>query len=272
MARKNEEKKAPLSARTIRRLVGAPIPLPEVYKAIDSTNNRAKEKAEAGAPSGFAVLADAQTAGRGRLGRRFYSEGGNGLYISVVLRPDLSPDKLPLVTAYAAVAAADALESLCPTLSVGLKWVNDLFLDEKKVGGILTEAAFRTDLEGLSYCVVGIGINLTGEIPAAIRDIAVTVEEHAPPPTRNALAAAIISRLLCMEGAILSGEFLQEYRRRSILKNRMVRVLDGEASCVARVLGIEDDASLRVLTEDGREVCLSAGEVSLSLASQDGGK
>ena len=128
------------------------------FDTIDSTNTRAKLLAAQGAPHGTVLLADTQTAGRGRLGRSFQSPGGMGIYMSVLLRPKCRPEKLMHLTCAAAVAACDAVEKVCG-LRPGIKWTNDLISGKRKLAGILTELSLSPATGLLDYAVIGIGIN-----------------------------------------------------------------------------------------------------------------
>ena len=116
----------------------------QVHEALDSTNTHARELARQGAAAGTVIIAQTQSAGRGRLGRSFHSPGDTGLYFSLILRPDCKPEQLMHLTCAAAVAACDAVERSCG-LRPGIKWINDLTLEGKKLGGILTELSFSTD-------------------------------------------------------------------------------------------------------------------------------
>ena len=130
-----------------------------ILSEVDSTNNAAKELASAGAPHGSAVAAEMQTAGKGRIGRSFVSPVGKGLYVSAIIRPELSIEFAPMITAAAACAGAAAVESLCGQ-PVSIKWVNDLYMNGRKICGILTEASMGLELKSLDYAVIGIGINV----------------------------------------------------------------------------------------------------------------
>lgn len=212
----------------------------------DSTNRVAKELARQGAPHGTAVLAERQTAGRGRLGRAFFSPEG-GLYLSVILRPQCKPEDLALMTPMAAVAVCRALEQICG-ISPGIKWVNDLYLGGKKLCGILCEGCGDA-------VIVGIGLNLytpEGGFPADIPATALDV-----PVGRRVLAEAIRQQLL------QPGEFLAEYRERCLLLGKTVTVhpVMGEAYA-ARAVEIDDRCRLVVESCRGREA-LDSGEVSV---------
>ena len=234
-----------------------------IFDTLPSTNTRLREMAEGGAPSGTAVIAQTQTAGRGRLGRSFASPKDAGLYISILLREDIGMERLPLLTPYAAVAAARAVESVAD-VCVGIKWVNDLRIGEKKIAGILTEGGFAPE-GGLAYAIVGIGINLLpSALPPELADIAAAIGDHTAPPTLPAMAAALINRFFLDLPTLRDGSFLEEYRRRSVVIGRQVRAFDGEREIAGIAEAIEDDGALRLATKDGT-VLLRAGEVSIKL-------
>lgn len=254
-----------LSAEAIQTALDGRIPLPEIHALVDSTNQRAKVLAREGAPAFTAVIADNQTKGHGRYGRHFHSASGGGLYMTLILRPTLDSALLPQLTHYAALAVAEALESLVPSLHIEIKWVNDLFLNGKKLAGILAETVFGKDTQKIEAVALGIGINLRGSFPSELEAIATAIDRVAVPPSRNALAAAIIERMISAEQELAEGSYMARYRRRSFLIGRGVTVMEGENSTLATVLAIEDDGALRVLTADGAERILRAGEVSLKI-------
>ncbi len=233
----------------------------ECHRELPSTSSYLHEAAEQGAPHGQIVIAERQSAGRGRRGRRFDSPEGVGLYMSLLLRVPL-PEKQWL-TPYVAVCAAEAIEAVCP-VKVGIKWVNDLWIAEKKIAGILTEGAFAPD-GSLSYAVVGIGINVHSRpFPAELCGIAAAIEDHAPAPDRAVLAAEVIRRVYDGLPVLQDGSFMAEYRRRSVLIGRRVGATVNGAPCFGIAEAIEQDGALRLRTEAGA-VTLQAGEVSLIL-------
>ena len=144
------------------------------YDSIDSTNTRAKQLAREGAPHGTVVIAGSQSAGRGRLGRSFSSPPGSGAYLSVIMRPECQASQLMHLTCAAGVAACDALERLCGQRP-GIKWINDLILDAKKLGGILTEMSIDPKTAQVQYAVVGIGVNCTA-VPENVSDMATCLD------------------------------------------------------------------------------------------------
>ena len=176
-----------------------------LYDKLESSNRTAKTLALEGAPHGTMVLTSQQTAGRGRLGRRFESPAGKGIYLSLVLRPGLPMTEAQAVTVSAAVAVCRAVKRLCG-LDLGIKWVNDLYYNGKKVCGILTEAGADIESGQLEWLVVGIGLNLTSrpeDWPEELRPIAGSLYPGGPAPvSRAALAGAIARELLRLSGRV----------------------------------------------------------------------
>ncbi|MDO5601154.1 MAG: biotin--[acetyl-CoA-carboxylase] ligase [Oscillospiraceae bacterium] len=234
-----------------------------VLPVCSSTNLCAKELAMAGAPDKSVVLAERQTAGRGRRGHTFYSPPG-GLYLSMVLRPRLSARQCTFLTLAAAVAVCRAAEEVCG-VQPRIKWVNDVFFNGKKICGILTEAC--ADLEGgsLEYAVVGIGINVwlrREELPEELRGVVGALYEDFPGgDVRCRLAAALIRQLCLLTQA--PAETLEEYRARNFLPGRDVMVLNGARTGPAKALSITDEGHLLVEFPDHTTLALTAGEVSV---------
>ena len=233
------------------------------FESTDSTNTRAKLYAETDEwrlkrePAFF--IAGAQTGGRGRLGRSFLSDR-RGVYLSYLFCPKDSPLSALQYTARAAVIAARAVESLAGG-KVLLKWVNDLYLSDKKVAGILTEGRFNEKNE-LDYIVIGIGVNvLRQEFPPELSDIATDIESSLGKRISIAALAAKIA-----EGFLskLSDESLiSEYKERSFLIGEELAVIKPSGSYRAIAEGIDDDAALILRLADGSRERLSSGEVSI---------
>ena len=236
-----------------------------VFDELPSTNTYLCERA-AGLPDGTAVMARRQTAGRGRRGHDFVSPDGAGLYLSFLLRRPLPGAWLPLLTPYAAVIAAEAIEELCP-VKIGIKWVNDLFLGERKICGILTEGAFSPD-GGLAYAVIGIGVNLkAGALPPELAGIAGAIGDVTPPPAPERLAVGILTRFFRDTDRLEERSFLREYRRRSILLGRKVSAVKDGKKIRGTATTIDEEGGLCLLTPEG-SVTLRAGEVSVRLADR----
>lgn len=230
-----------------------------VFRTTSSTNDHAKRLILCGAAAGTAVLAEHQTAGRGRLGRRFYSPAGSGLYMSVVLRPRIDKaDELQLVTVAAAVAVCRAIDALKPGAAPQIKWVNDIFIDGKKACGILAEAVSSGG--GIDGVAAGIGVNCTTEaFPPELRDIACSVGGV----SRNALAAEIIAELLALTGDLRAPELIGEYRRRSYTLGRRISFERGGETVYAVADSINDSGNLVVREPDGVLTVLRSGEATL---------
>ena len=237
-----------------------PIGTTECYEEITSTNDRAKVLALAGAPHFSLVTALEQSQGRGRFSRTFYSQKGAGLYCSLILRPNCSPLMIPRITAMAAVAVSRAIEKFIPQ-KVGIKWVNDLWLGEKKICGILTEGAITPD-GALEYAVLGIGVNvLKTDFPQEISHIATDIEtETGVKIPLFVLLCEIMSILFHLLDDLESGAFLDEYAQRSVLTGKTVTLRRGDEVLTGEVTRIGDMGELCLLV-DGREIAISSGEV-----------
>ena len=238
-----------------------------VYKSISSTNTVLKQLAESGEAEGTVLLAEEQTAGRGRMSRSFFSPPRSGLYMSLLLRPHLSAQLSTRITACAAVAVAEAIEELTGCRAE-IKWVNDVLVDGKKVCGILTEGSIDCESGLMHYAIVGIGINIRppeGDFPAELRQIAGALPA-APDgeDLRCRLAAAVLDRLMDLYEQLPEGDCYEAYKSRSCLIGRQINILPLEGEPVpATAIDVEPDFSLRVRLADGTETCLSSGEVSV---------
>ena len=236
---------------------------------VDSTNLRARQLAAEGAADGTVVVADRQTAGRGRLGRSFQSPGGRGIYLTALLRPALPPERLSPVTAMAGVAVCRAVERICGA-SPGLKWPNDPVLEGKKLCGILTELSLEGETGRVQDLVLGIGINVSQrpeDFTPEVREIATSLAQAlGRPVSRPALAAEVIRELDRLYAALTAGEiapYLAEYRRRCVNLGRTVRLLGPDGGETAEALDIDGDFGLVVRTADGGIRTVRSGEVSV---------
>lgn len=241
------------------------------FSELDSTNNYLKSQAQKDAPDGLAVTADSQTAGRGRMDRSFQSPRGRGIYLSVLLRPQLPPDRLPPVTALAGVAVCAAVERVCGARP-GLKWPNDPVLDGKKLCGILTEVSLEAETGRLQSLVLGIGINVAQrpeDFSPEVREMATSLlQALGRPVSRPQLTAALLEELDRAYAALRAGdltEYLAAYRRRCVNLGKTVQLIPfgGGARETAQAVDIDQEFSLVVQGEDGRERTVRSGEVSV---------
>lgn len=231
------------------------------FAVLDSTNSEAMRRARQGAPEGLVIIADGQTQGRGRQGRAFESLPGRGLYFSVLLRPTVPAAALTTLTGRIAVAACRAVEDVCP-VRAGIRWMNDLVLNGKKIGGILTEG-FPDELGG-QVIIAGIGINLTQtaedfspELRKRAASLAMLIGSV---PGRDTLADAIMARLDEMYRSFPDGHAgdLAEYRARCVTVGQMVLIPASGRHALA--VAVEDDFALTVRYEDACTQSLRTGE------------
>ena len=241
----------------------------EFHDSLPSTNNYVKEAAARGAKEGLVVIAKKQTAGKGRLGRSFFSPESSGLYMSLLLRPSFPPRESISITTCAAVAVARAVEGLLNE-SVQIKWVNDIYRNGRKVCGILTEAACSGEM-AMDYAVLGIGINLTEPehgFPDDLRTKPTALYPYGtmPDDVPMKLAAEILRLFQVYYPELTSHRYMQEYRSRSMLTGREVNFTYLGEHCSGMVTGIDDEAHLLVTMKNGTVLELSSGEVSVTPA------
>lgn len=239
-----------------------------ILDTVDSTNTRAKALAAAGAPHGTVVLADSQSCGRGRMGRSFCSPSGQGIYMSVILRPNRKPDQLMHLTCAAAVAVCNAVEEAAG-FRPQIKWINDLVAGNRKLGGILTELSIDPRTGLTDYAIIGIGINCSQaqeDFPPELRSIACSAAMITGKAIdRNQLASTMIAALEDMSRRLFShkADIMARYRKDCLTIGKQVRVLASDTSREAVALDVDDDGSLTVLFPDGRQGTVNCGEVSV---------
>ncbi len=241
-----------------------------VLSAVDSTNTYLKSAAANGtAKPGDCVIADMQTGGKGRFGRRFESEKGLGIYCSYLLEVgDLSPAAVSEITAWGAVAVREAIQEVCG-ISCGIKWVNDLVVDRKKVCGILTELSVEGESGRIQSAVMGIGINVNHDLqdfPPALRGMAGSLKLAAGKPfSRARLCAALIDRLdaLCRDFPARREEYHAAYRAHTVLLGQTVTLLRGGVERVGKAIDIDPHFGLVVQYPDGVTETVTGGEVSV---------
>ncbi|MBR7164541.1 MAG: biotin--[Clostridia bacterium] len=235
------------------------------YDCVSSTNDLAKELAQGGAPQGTVVLANSQTNGRGRLGRHFYSPGETGLYMSLILRPEDVQQDAGLLTAGAAVAVQQAILAMTG-VSVDIKWVNDLYYQNKKLCGILAESQF-TSSGSFDYVVLGIGVNLAppeGGYAEEIQGKTISIAEFYDRGISQAeLCAAIFREWFTVYQKLPKAEFLQIYREASCVLGKTISYIQGGETYIGKALSIDERARLIVLLKNGETKTLETGEVTM---------
>ena len=232
------------------------------FESIDSTNTEAVKQARKGAHEGLCITARQQTAGRGRQGRKWISPPDSGLYFSIVLRPQLETRHLPLITLMTGVAVCDALAVF--GIKADIKWVNDLLVDDKKIGGILAEAV---ETAGGTAVIVGIGINLLSDsFPPEIAEIATSIEAvTGERVTRDDLAYALTSEMKKYYSILQEGGYaaiIENWSRRSTyFRGKEVRAVTAEGVFEGVTDGLEENGALRVKMADGGLRIIQAGDV-----------
>lgn len=237
------------------------------FETVDSTNTQAKAMGLQGAPHGTALLAKAQTVGRGRLGRSFHSPESQGIYLSWLLRPSCHASQLMHLTCAVGSAVCDAIESVTG-LRPGIKWTNDLVFGKRKLGGILTELSL--DSHGnVDFAVVGIGINCAQkaeDFPLDIRDIATSLAQITGEETDiSQLAAAILSSLHMMSQRLLAHreDILAQYRSDCVTLGKEICVVTPTSVRHGIAVDIDPAGALLVDFPDGHREAISSGEVSI---------
>ena len=236
------------------------------FSEIDSTNTYAKQLGKQSEPHGTIVVAQSQSAGRGRLGRKWNSPNDGNIYMTILLRPKFSPQKASMLTLVMAYSVAMSIREFVDT-SVYIKWPNDIVMNGKKICGILTEMSAEVD--DINYVVIGIGVNvMSHEFPDALQDIASSILIESG---QNISETAHISSIMrnfeqayqrFCETEDMSNIY-QEYNQMLINRNRQVRILDGENGYEAYAMGIDKMGQLLIRKQDGSVEAVFAGEVSV---------
>jgi BirA family biotin operon repressor/biotin-[acetyl-CoA-carboxylase] ligase len=242
--------------------------LPEV----DSTNDEAARLLAAGRPAPFVVLARRQTRGRGRLGRAWHSADNGNLYASFAFRPRVDPGRMQTFTLWMGVNLCELVANFCGA-KPGLKWPNDLTFEDRKAGGMLTEA--RIDADQIRDLVFGLGLNVNSAAsawPGELARRAISLAEHVGEPLDlNRFTAAIIGRVLLAYERFVEGDyrdaFADLWHRYDVLRGRPVTLLEGAVRRTGSALGIDDEGALIIRDARGKSHRFRAGEVTLEKGS-----
>lgn len=236
------------------------------YDTIRSTNDTAKVKAEQGAPHGTVCIADRQTGGRGRMGRSFHSPGGTGIYLSVILRPQCKAAQLMHLTCGVAIAVCDAVEQVTG-FRPGVKWINDIVANGKKLGGILTELSIDAD-GTVRYAVIGIGLNCRqsqGDFPGDLQEIAISLETALHKAVSiPELTAHLLQSLDTLSKNLLDQKSIMDrYRKDCVTLSKEICVIRNEERIPGIAVDLEDDGTLLVNTGENGLLRVSSGEVQV---------
>lgn len=237
------------------------------HESIGSTNDEAKRLAKEGAPQGTIVLSGHQTGGRGRLGRSFHSPAGKGIYLSVILRPQCKPTDLMHLTCAVGVAMCDAIEATCD-VRPGIKWINDLILNNQKLGGILTELSLHPD-GTVKHAVVGIGINCSHkkeDFPAELQEIAISLEQYLEAPVSKAhLISNMVRSLEELSQTLFTKKYttMDAYRSDCVTIGKDVIVHTPAENLQGRAVDVDPEGCLVVRLLNGEMRTVQSGEVSV---------
>lgn len=237
-----------------------------IFQEIDSTNLKGMDLGKRGSPEGTIILAETQSNGRGRLGRKWISPEGN-IYLSVILRPEISPSHAPLITLMAAVASASSLKNNL-NIPASIKWPNDILIEGKKVGGILTE--MNSGMDKINFIVLGIGINVNMDIsilPPDVRAISTSIKDTiGGSVSRIEVLSSLLKELdkwynIFIENG--SGPILKEWRALSsnLGKRVMAASLNGVMEGVA--MDIDDYGRLILKLDNGSIEKITSGDVTV---------
>lgn len=231
----------------------------EYFDTVDSTNSEARRRILAGEDAMRLYIADSQTGGRGRMGRSFYSPGATGVYLSFAYKAGPRPEDAVLITSQAAVAVAEAIESLTE-ISCGIKWVNDIYIGGKKAAGILAESVSCDS----THIILGIGINFSTEsFPPELTDKACSLND--PKLSKSELITCLAKKILHFINHPEDKDFIQSYKAHSIVLGQKITYIKNSEVFTGTAIDISDSGHLSVRLSDGGEDVLSSGEISLRL-------
>lgn len=238
------------------------------YDVTDSTNLRIKQAGDEGAPHGTLAVADRQTAGRGRRGRTWESPAGSSIYMSILLRPEIAPNKASMLTLVMALSVAEGIrQCIGDGGDIQIKWPNDIIINGKKLAGILTEMSSQIDY--INHVTIGVGINVnTTDFPEEIAQTATSLQIECGHSVKRAhLIAAVMERLeenyeTFLKTGDLSG-LINQYSALLVNRDRDVQIIGAKETYQAHAIGIDHTGELIVRREDGSIEKINTGEVSV---------
>ncbi|WP_027623081.1 biotin--[acetyl-CoA-carboxylase] ligase [Clostridium lundense] len=237
------------------------------FNSIDSTNTKAKELASLGEENGTVIISEEQTGARGRLGRNWCSPKGKGIWLSIILKPDIDPMNVAKVTQVAGAAVCKSILDM--GITTYIKWPNDIVINSKKVCGILTEMS--GELNMVNYVVLGIGINVNidpQEIPKDLKEVATSLKiEEGKSINRKELTGKLLNNFELLYDDFLSSSSLNSSieicKKYSILLGRKIKIINRNTSTLGKAIDIDSDGRLIVQYENGKTEAVISGEVSI---------
>lgn len=239
----------------------------ETTDEIDSTNDELKNRALKGQQEITLLIAEHQTKGKGSKGRSFFSPDGTGCYMSFLIRPAYPAEECTLLTTMASAVTAQAIETVTGK-TAQIKWVNDIYIERRKVAGILTQAGFAKDGKSLDYAIVGIGINITepkGGFPGEIKNIAAAISSEGT-KIKNRLIGEIVNRFIYYYKNLTAKEYMSDYRDRLFFLGEEITVIESDKIYTAIAKDVDNLCHLIIETENGESKALFGGEISIKTA------
>ena len=240
----------------------------KVFDTIDSTNTYLKKNVTPSTNEGFTIIANEQTNGRGRYTRSFYSPNSTGMYMSILLRPNnCSAQQSLSITTMAGVAMCDTINELT-NKNAKIKWVNDIYIDNKKICGILTEGSFNLETNALDYAILGIGLNIYEPekgFPDDIKNIAGAIYKEPQSDLKNKIAGIFLNNFFKYYYSIDNKEYIEKYKAYNFILGKQINVIKNNTQFKAKAISIDDECRLIVKYPDGKNETLQHGEISIKL-------
>jgi|LGVE01.1.fsa_nt_gb BirA family biotin operon repressor/biotin-[acetyl-CoA-carboxylase] ligase len=238
----------------------------EAFKTIDSTNQLAKKMAMNGAEHGTVIVSEEQTKGRGRMGRDFFSPGNSGIYMSIIIKPNVYAYEAVSLTTATSVGVCRGIKKVT-NKDVKIKWVNDIYYQNKKIAGILTEAVTDFETGFLECAIIGIGINFRvpeNNFPEEIKAVAGALFNKKPDTlTRNQLVGEIINEVLAVTENLNNRDYIEEYKAHSMVLGHEIKVFKNNQSFVSKAVDIDLNGGLIIEDQSGKRETLNSGEISI---------